>query len=243
VAHRGVEEARVVRALYVAVETLAPPKSASACWRPRSWAGLAQSGLSCMQRYARSASTRSPGARPAFSATTCRPPRDDGAAAPGRRDVSRPATREARASGRSRAAPGVLLVVFAVAFAATHGHGVDRDARVRAGARGLAASWPSREAPSHARRAAAVPYVVLPVAVWALVVLADRSAWIGTACGLGRARSARAVARAALDLAGARRLCRASCCPSPGAMPLATHARRREQPATATTCGRRASTW
>jgi len=79
---------------------------------------------------------------------------------------------------------GVLAAVSGVAVATAHGHGVLATrlfvAALAAAALGLSLSKSSR-----ARAAeAALPFVVAPVAAWALLVSQTRSAWVGAACGL-----------------------------------------------------------
>ena len=81
--------------------------------------------------------------------------------------------------------PGTVLVgVSAVALATAHGHGV---LATRLFVAALAAAT-AKLALSRAARAraaeAALPFVVVPVAAWALVVSQTRSAWIGVAAGL-----------------------------------------------------------
>ena len=95
-------------------------------------------------------------------------------------------------------AGALLLAVAAVALATARGHGV-LATRLFVAAVAAAAFKLARSPAARARAAeAALPFVVAPVAAWALVVSQTRSAWIGAAAGL--------VALAALALLRAPRL-------------------------------------
>jgi O-antigen ligase len=81
-------------------------------------------------------------------------------------------------------AGAVLVGVSAVALATAHGHGV-LATRLFVAALAVATAKLALSRAARARAAeAALPFVVVPVAAWALVVSQTRSAWIGVAAGL-----------------------------------------------------------
>jgi O-antigen ligase len=100
----------------------------------------------------------------------------------------------ARLAGGPRARPrpidlwlplGVLVTVAAVAVATAHGHGVVAT-RLFVAALAIAAFGLALSRSSRARAVeAALPFVVVPLSAWALVVSQTRSAWIGIAAGFG----------------------------------------------------------
>jgi O-antigen ligase len=184
VAHEESKKLVLFALLYVAVETLALREDRERVLAAALVGGLAQSGLMLLQRYALG-----------FDELTRRPPGFLGhyMSAAGVTmallllAIARLATgpRE-RVRAADLALPlGVLLGVLAVAFAAVHGRGVIATRVFVLALAGLAGFMALSRGALARAAPAAVPYVVLPVAVWALVVSQTRSAWIGTACGLG----------------------------------------------------------
>jgi len=184
VAHEESKKLVLFALLYVAVDTLALPEERERVLAAALVGGLAQSGLMLMQRYALG-----------FDTLTRRPPGFLGhyMSAAGVTmallllAIARLATgpRE-RVRAADLALPlGVLLGVVAVAFAVAHGHGLIATRVFVLALAGLA-GFVALSRGALARAApAAVPYLVLPFAAWALVVSQTRSAWLGTACGLG----------------------------------------------------------
>jgi hypothetical protein len=81
-------------------------------------------------------------------------------------------------------ATGVLLAVGAVALATAHGHGLLATWLFVAALAGSASGLALSRAAAVSAAFAALPFAVVPIALWALVVSQTRSAWIGTAAGL-----------------------------------------------------------
>jgi O-antigen ligase len=184
VAHEESKKLVLFALFYLGVETLAAEEERERVLAAALLGGLAQAGLMLLQRYALG-----------YDALTRRPPGFLGhyMSAAGvvmallLLAVARLANGpRARLRAVDFALPSaVLLAVGGVAFAVAHGHGVlvtRLFVLALAGTAGALALTPSARA-----RAVlvAIPYCVLPVAAWALVVSQTRSAWAGTACGLG----------------------------------------------------------
>ena len=228
VAHEESKKLVLFALLYVAVETLALREERERVLAAALVGGLAQSGLMLMQRYALG-----------FDALTRRPPGFLGhyMSAAGVTmallllAIARLATgpRRARASGRSRAAPGRAAGRLRRGVRGGARARSDRDARVRAGARrarGLRGALARRPRP---RGASGRPVRGAAVRRLGSRRLADAQRVARDGLRPGRARRARTASRATLGLAGARRRCRARAA-RPRRDPLPAHARRREQP-------------
>jgi O-antigen ligase len=184
VAHEESKKLVLFALLYVAVETLARDEERERVLAAALLGGLAQCGLMLLQRYALG-----------FDALNRRPPGFLGhymSAAGVTMALLLLATARLATGPRERLRPAdlglplaVLLSVSAVALASAHGRGVIATRVFVLGLAALAGFVAlSRSALARATPAA-VPYVVVPVAAWALVVSQTRSAWIGTALGLG----------------------------------------------------------
>jgi O-antigen ligase len=183
VAHEESKKLVLFALLYVTVEALATREERERVLGAALLGGLAQAGLMLLQRYALG-----------FDTLTKRPPGFLGhymSAAGVTMALVLLATARLATGPRERvravdlALPAAVLVgVAIVAFAAAHEGKVVATRLFVLGLAALAGFLAlSRSALARATPAA-VPYVVLPVAAWALVVSQTRSAWVGTAAGL-----------------------------------------------------------
>jgi O-antigen ligase len=184
VAHEESKKLFLFIVVYLGVETLAHERERERVLAAALLGGLAQAGMMLVQRYALGFDTltrRPPGFLGhymsaagvtmavlllALSRTACGP-----------REPLKPA---------ALALPGALLLgVAAVACARSQGPGV-LATRLFVAALAVAAAWLALSESARARAAvAALPYLLLPVAAWALVVSQTRSAWLGALCGVG----------------------------------------------------------
>ena len=183
-AHEESKKLVLFALLYLGVETLASEEERERVLAAALAGGLAQAGLMLLQRYALG-----------YDTLTRRPPGFLGhymSAAGVTMALLLLALARLANGPRARLRPkdlavpfAVLLAVAAVAFSAAHGQGVLATRlfvltlAAAASALALSGSELARSVP------AALPYFALPFAAWALVVSQTRSAWVGTAVGLG----------------------------------------------------------
>jgi O-antigen ligase len=183
VAHEESKKLLLFILIYLGVETLADEWERERVLTAALLGGLAQAGLMLAQRYALGYDTlqrRPPGFLGhymsaagvtmallllALARTACGP-------------------REKLTPG-AFALPSALLVgVGAVALALAHGRGVLPTRLFVLALAGTAFGMALSRGPKARAAAAAIPYLVLPAAAWALLVSETRSAWLGVLCGV-----------------------------------------------------------